>query len=150
MLNEDYKDILRILLKNEVRFLVVGAYAMGVYGYVRATGDMDIWVEASPENAIKVYNSVVEFGAPVSDVSPEDFAQDSIVFQIGVYPRRIDILTSIDGVDFVEAYQNRNVVEIDGLPIPFISKTHLIKNKSASGRDKDKVDLRYLTGEEGD
>ena len=130
--------------------MVVGAYAMGVYGYVRATGDMDIWVEASPENAIKVYNSVVEFGAPVSDVSPEDFAQDSIVFQIGVYPRRIDILTSIDGVDFAEAYQNRNVVEIDGLPIPFISKTHLIKNKSASGRDKDKVDLRYLTGEEGD
>ena len=96
MLNEDYKEILQILLGNKVKFLVVGAYAMSAYGYPRATGDFDIWVETSKENSKKVYESLVKFGAPVSNITEDTFTEKGIVFQIGVAPRRIDIITHID------------------------------------------------------
>src|SRR3990167_3885355 len=103
MLNEDYKEILQILLNNKVGFLIVGAYAMGAYGYPRATGDFDIWVEASTKNSKKIYKSLSEFGAPLSDITEKTFAEEGIFFQIGVAPRRIDIITHIDGVIFKEA-----------------------------------------------
>jgi len=144
MLNKDYKEILQILLNNKVRFLVVGAYAMGVYGYPRATGDIDIWVEASSENSEKIYQSLSEFGAPLSEVTKTTFCEEGIVFQIGVAPRRIDIITKIDGVDFNKAYSDKQKIEIEGIKIPFLSKEDLIKNKESTGREKDQLDAKYL------
>ena len=144
MLNEDYRDMLQILLENKVKFLVVGAYSMAVYGYPRATGDIDIWVEASKDNSEKVYHSLVEFGALVSDLTPDTFSEEDVIFQIGVAPRRIDVITSINGVDFVDAFPNRKEVLIDSLNIPFISKEDLIKNKESTGREKDLLDVKIL------
>ena len=144
MLNEDYKEMLQILLNNEVKFLVVGAYAMGAYGYPRATGDFDIWIEASPDNSRKIYKALSEFGASLSDITKDTFIKEGIIFQIGVAPRRIDIITHIDGVNFQEAYKSRKSVEIETLPIPFISKENLIKNKQSTGREKDSLDANYL------
>ncbi len=144
MLNEDYKEILQILLKNNVQFLVVGAYAMAAYGYPRATGDFDIWVAANPANSTKLHKSLTEFGAPLSQITPETFTEKGIIFQIGVAPRRIDLITMIDGVDFDQAYQDKEVIEIEQLKIPFISKANLIKNKKSTNREKDKLDAKYL------
>lgn len=144
MLNDDYKEILHILSKNKVRFLVVGAYAMGVHGYPRATGDLDIWVDSSSDNSELIYKSLMEFGAPLSDINGDTFTEEGIVLQIGIAPRRIDIITLIDGVDFRSAYGEKFVVELEGVTIPFLSKEALIKNKESTGRDKDKVDVQYL------
>jgi len=144
MLNEDYKEMLQILLKNEAKFLVVGAYAMGACGYPRATGDIDIWVESSPDNSGRVYKSLSEFGAPLAELNKGSFCEKGIIFQIGIAPRRIDVITQIDGVEFSRAYENRQEVEIEGLKIPFLSKADIITNKEATGRDKDKADVKYL------
>ena len=144
MLNEDYKEMLQILLNNKVKFLIVGAYAMGAQGYPRATGDFDIWVEPSTENSIKVYNSLAEFGAPLEQINTETFIEKGIVFQIGIVPRRIDILTFIDGVEFDKAYREKENIEIEDITIPFLSKNNIIKNKEATGREKDKLDAKYL------
>ncbi len=144
MLNEDYKEMLQILLNNEVKFLIVGAYAMGAHGYPRATGDFDIWVEASAENSRKIYKSLFEFGAPLLDISETAFVEKGVIFQIGVAPRRIDIITHIDGVIFEEAYKTKELIEIESLRIPLISKENLIKNKQSTNREKDKIDVNYL------
>ena len=144
MLNEDYKEMLQLLLKNKVKFLVVGAYAMGAYGYPRATGDIDIWVEPSTENSEKIYLSLSQFGAPVSDIKKTTFCEKGIVFQIGLAPRRIDIITEIEGVNFKNAYFGRREIEVEGIEIPFISKGNLIRNKESTGREKDKLDAKYL------
>jgi hypothetical protein len=144
MLNEDYKEMLQILLSNKVEFLVVGAYAMGAYGYPRATGDLDIWVEASPGNSEKIYRSLSKFGAPLSDITETTFSEEGIIFQIGVAPRRIDIITKIDGVDFGKAYSDKQEIEVEGIKIPFLSKEDLIKNKESTGREKDQLDAKYL------
>lgn len=93
MLNEDYKEMLQTLLNNRVKFLIVGAYAMGAQGYPRATGDLDIWVEPSAENSINVYNSLAEFRAPLEQINEETFIEKGVIFQIGIVPRRIDMLT---------------------------------------------------------
>ncbi len=144
MLNEDYKEMLQILLNNKVKFLIVGAYAMGAQGYPRATGDFDIWVEPSPENSKNVYNSLAEFGAPLEQINTGTFIEKGIIFQIGVVPRRVDILTFIDGVKFDKAYKDKENIEIEGIIIPFLSKKNIIKNKEATGREKDKLDVKYL------
>ena len=143
MLNEDYREMLQILLGNDVRFLVVGAYALGAYGYPRATGDFDIWVDTSPDNSRKIYASLAQFGAALSDISETTFTEKGILFQVGIAPRRIDLITHIDGVDFKEAYETKKVIEVDNLGIPFISKDNLIKNKRSTGREKDKLDAEY-------
>ena len=148
MLNEDYKEMLQILLGNKVKFLIVGAYAMGAYGYPRATGDVDIWVRCSKDNSRKIYKSLLDFGAPLTDLSIDTFVKEGIVFQIGVAPRRIDVLTQIDGVNFEDAYKDREEIELEGIVLPFISKENLIKNKKSTGRDKDKLDVKYLEGKE--
>ena len=145
MLNEDYKEMLQNLLRNEVKFLVVGAYAMAAYGYPRATGDFDIWVDTTLENSQRIYKSVSDFGAPLSGITERTFTEKGIVFQIGVAPRRIDIITHIDGVEFHNAYQDKEEVEIENMKISFLSKSNLIKNKKSTGREKDKIDIIYLT-----
>jgi len=119
---------------------------MGAYGYPRATGAFDLWVESSPENAEYVYQALTDFGAPLGEINQKTFTENGIVFQIGVVPRRIDLLTQIDGVEFSEAYQSRAEIEFGGLIIPFLSKAHIIQNKKLMGRDKDKLDVEYLQG----
>jgi len=145
MLNKDYRDMLHALLGNEVRFLVVSAYALAAYGYPRATGDIDIWVDTSLENSKNIYASLTEFGALLADILEKTFTEKGIIFQIGIAPRRIDIITSIDGVDFQEAFEQKEIIEVDGLKIPFLSKEDLIKNKLSTGRKKDKLDAEYLS-----
>lgn len=144
MLNRDYREILQIFVEEKVKFIVVGAYALGVHGVPRATGDIDIFVKADAENSQRIYYSLIRFGAPVSELSPLDFNEDEIIFQIGIAPRRIDIITSIDGVTFDEAYENCVTAEVEGLNIPVLSVDALIKNKEATGREKDLLDVRIL------
>ena len=144
MLNKDYKEMLLGLLKNEVRFLVVGAYAMAAYGYPRATGDFDIWVDNSEDNSDKLYKALSDFGAPLDNITPKTFCKKGMVFQIGLAPRRIDILTDIDGINFKQAYKSKQDIELDGLVLPFISKSNLIKNKRSTGRDIDIHDAQVL------
>ena len=144
MLNSDYKDMLQVLLDHGVKFLLVGAYALGAHGFPRATGDIDIWVEPSGENSARVYRSMVAFGAPLHEIDEATFATPGIVFQIGVAPRRIDIITTISGVGFTEAYEHSQIVEIEGMRIPILSLDDLIRNKRATGRDKDRLDADRL------
>jgi hypothetical protein len=118
VLNVDYKDIVQNLLHHQVKFLIVGAYAMGAYGYPRATGDFDIWVEPSTANARHVYDAVQAFGTPVTDIHRTTFAEEGVVFQIGVAPRRVDIITTIDGVDFQSAYASKQELDIEDLRLP--------------------------------
>jgi len=144
VLNSDYKDMLQVLLDNDVKFLLVGAYAMGAHGYPRATGDIDIWVEPSAGNSEKAYRSMVAFGAPLHEIDETTFVRPGVVFQIGIAPRRIDIITAITGVGFDDAYQQRQIIEMEGLSIPILSLGDLIKNKRATGRDKDRLDADQL------
>jgi len=143
-LEQDYKDILQIFIEEKVQFLLVGGYAVGAYGYVRATKDLDLWVLANYENAQLIIKSLARFGAPMGNISSDDFSKEGIIFQIGVEPIRVDISTSIEGVTFESAYPNATTVLIDELTIPIISIKDLIKNKKASGRHKDLADVEAL------
>ncbi|MHB8883196.1 MAG: DUF6036 family nucleotidyltransferase [Thermodesulfovibrionales bacterium] len=144
MLNEDYKELLQILSENRVEYLVVGAYAMAMHGYPRATADLDIWVDASGKNSAAVYDSLAKFGAPVDCLTSHTFQESGLVFQVGVAPRRIDILTSIDGVEFGDAYVSREIIEIEGVQVPFLSGKDLVRNKESTGREKDRLDAACL------
>lgn len=144
MLNKDYKEMLQILLEENIRFIVVGAYALGAHGYPRATGDIDIWVEPSTENAQRVVRALTKFGVPLINIREKDFETEGIIFQIGVAPRRIDIITTIDGVDFKSAYSRKEIVSVEELSIPVLSLEDLIKNKESTGREKDVLDAKML------
>jgi hypothetical protein len=148
--NEDFKDLLAALLGTEARFLVVGAHAMAVHGVPRATGDLDVWIARDADNVERVWSALTRFGAPVAamGVSQADLARPELVVQIGLPPRRIDILTSISGVAFEEAWPGRVTHEVDGLAVPFLGRAALVRNKKASGRAKDHADLEAL-GEMG-
>ncbi|MEO8268113.1 MAG: nucleotidyltransferase [Aureliella sp.] len=124
-----------------VEYLLVGAYALAAHGSPRATGDIDFWIRADAENAKRVWSALVTFGAPTSQITIDDFSTPGIVFQIGLPPQRIDILTSISGVDFPDAWDSRLEVEIEGMSVPVLSLKDLLVNKSSSGRDKDKADI---------
>ncbi len=144
MLNPDYKEMLSLLLDNEVEFLLVGAYALAAHGFPRATADIDIFVQPGSENAVLIFRTLEEFGAPTHDVSVSDFVQPGTILQIGVAPRRIDIITKIDGLTFDEAAEGKEIIELENLSIPVMSKENLIVNKLATGRDKDKIDAENL------
>ena len=144
MLNNDYKEMLQYLNDEGVKYLLVGAYALAVHGFPRATQDIDFYVWANPENAKKLISALDRFGAPIRDLSPKDLATEGVVYQIGVGPRRIDILTRIDGVTFQDAYPRRVTVQLEGLEVPVISRDDLIANKRASGRTQDLADLERL------
>jgi len=144
MLNEDYKDMLHALSDEKVRFLLVGAYALAAHGYPRATMDMDIWVMPSPDNAEAVLRALRRFGAPLHDLTPEDLQRDGTVFQIGVAPRRIDILTAASGLRFAETYHRSLSVDIEGIEVRVPSIDDLIRNKRASGRTRDLADAEAL------
>jgi len=144
MLNEDYKEMLQLLLEEQVDFIIVGAYALGAHGYPRATGDIDIWVKPNNSNSRKLYKALARFGAPLEQIEIDDFSMEGIIFQIGVIPRRIDIITKIDGVTYQEADEDKITVEVEGLMLPVISLEKLIKNKMATGREKDELDIKTL------
>jgi len=148
VLNPDYRDMLSAFADAEVDYLVIGAYAMAAHGHPRATGDIDLWVRSTSTNANRVLEALSAFGAPLAEVDREDLQTPDTVFQIGVSPRRIDILTTIEGVDFEEAWSERMTIEIEGLTVPIISREHLIANKRALGRQQDLADIeRLLDGE---
>jgi predicted nucleotidyltransferase len=144
MLNKDYKEMLLCLLEENVRFLLVGAYAVAVHGFPRATKDIDFFVWATPENAANLMRALAKFGAPLDDISESDFSSEGIIFQIGNSPRRIDIITNISGVKFEHAYANRKAIFIEGIEVPVISLQDLIANKRASGRMQDLADIEKL------
>jgi hypothetical protein len=144
MLNPDFKDILSCLNDQEVKFIIVGAYALAAHGLPRATGDIDIWVENSSDNAQKIMRALVRFGAPISGLSEDDFVSRDMIVQLGVEPCRIDLLTSIDGVEFDMAWKNRITITIADMELPVLSKAELLQNKLAANRDKDKSDIAWL------
>jgi len=144
MLNKDYKEMLQCLLEEDVRFLLVGAYALAVHGYPRATKDIDFFVWATPSNAANLMRALAKFGAPMEGISESDFSSEGVVFQIGNSPRRIDIVTNIDGVQFDQAYANRTICSIEGMDVPVISLEDLIRNKRSSGRKQDLADVEKL------
>jgi hypothetical protein len=144
LLNPDYRDMLFALSDEGVDFLIVGAFAMAAHGLPRATGDIDLWVRPSPDNAERVWRALGTFGAALFDLTLEDLAAPGIVFQIGVAPRRIDIITSIDGVEFDEAWADRRLIDIEGRTFATLSRDHLLRNKRATGRPKDMADALWL------
>ena len=148
MLNPDYRDMLSAFADAEVDYLVIGAYAMAAHGHPRATGDIDLWVRSTSANANRVLEALSAFGAPLTAVDRNDFQTPDTVFQIGVSPRRIDILTTIEGVDFEEAWSERVAIEIEGLTVPVIGRKHLITNKRALGRQQDLADIERLLDKE--
>jgi hypothetical protein len=144
LLNPDYRDMLFALSDEHVEFLIVGAFAMAAHGLPRATGDIDLWVRPSPANAARVWRAIERFGAPLFDLTREDLATPDMMVQIGVAPRRIDIITSIDGVHFDEAWAERRIIDLEGRLFATLSRAHLLKNKQAAGRPKDLADAAWL------
>lgn len=144
MLNPDFRDMLSCLKDEGVDFIVVGAYALAAHGLTRATGDIDVWLRMSPDNARKVLRALAKFGAPTSDLSEEDFTTPATVLQLGIAPGRIDLLTAIDGVEFDEAARDKVKIDVDGVEVFVLSKRALLKNKLAAGRDKDFSDIAWL------
>jgi len=148
-MNPDFLDIIRALSAADARFLIVGAYAVNLYTDPRATGDLDIWIEPTPENAARVMRALAAFGAPLDGVSESDFCSPGVTFQIGIPPRRIDILTDITGVSFAEAWSGRTVHPFGSTSAPFLGRSEIIRNKKAVGRLKDLADLDSLEGRDG-
>ena len=144
MLNPDFRDMLSCLKGEEVEFIVVGAYALAAHGHPRATGDIDIWVRNTSDNAQKIMRALGKFGAPLSQLSEEDFTSSDLIVQLGIEPCRIDLLTGIDGVEFDEAWEKKVSVMIDDLEVYILSKADLLKNKLATRRDKDRGDIVWL------
>lgn len=127
--------------------LVVGAHALAAHGLPRATGDLDLWVRPTPENANRVWRALEEFGAPLHDLTREDLSHPGVVYQIGLVPRRIDLRTSITAVSFEEAWENRVTVEIESIEVPVLGRSDLIRNKRAVGRTRDLADIEELDSE---
>jgi len=144
MLNEDDRDMLRALSEEKVRFLLVGAYALAAHGYLCATIDMDIWIMPSADNAEAVLRALRRFGAPLGDLTSEDLQKESTIFQIGVAPRRSDIITAVSGLNFDQAYQHSLLINIQGIEVRLPSLDDLIINKKATGRTKDLADAEAL------
>ncbi len=143
-MNPDFNDLLSIFNARGVEYLVVGAHALAVYGHVRATKALDVWVGPSPRNAEKMFNALKDFGAPLMDLTVEDLSRPGLSFQIGLPPVRIDVLTAIDGLEFEPAWGNRYRSNLDGLAVWVISRDDLITNKRAAGRAQDIADIERL------
>lgn len=148
--NPDFEDLFAAFNAAEVRYLVVGAYAVTFHARPRFTRDLDVWVDPDPKNAARVYRALSAFGAPLEGVSESDFADADLVFQIGVAPNCIDVVMGIEAVVFPDAWPRRVEAHYGPCPIHVISRQDLIANKRAVGRPRDQEDLRALEGgEEG-
>jgi hypothetical protein len=145
-LNDDFRDILRLFTEEGVEFVIVGAWALSLHGVPRATGDMDLFVRSDKANAVKVIAALTRFGAPLSaqSVTADDFTRPGVVYQCGLPPRRIDILTEISGLSFDEVWGSRASVTFEGRPVAFIGRQAFIANKEAAGRPKDLADAARL------
>jgi hypothetical protein len=135
-MNPDFVDLLRAFLAADVRFLIVGAYALALHGRPRATGDLDVWIEATPDNARRVWRALTAFGAPLGEISQADFSAPGVVYQIGVAPGRIDVLTELTGVTFAEAWAERLHRPFGEVEVDFIGRATLLRNKRATGRHR--------------
>lgn len=144
MLNPDFLDMLSALNVERAEYMLVGGYALAVHGWPRTTKDIDLWVRPDTANADRVFRALQRFGAPLSDLTRLDLATPGTLFQIGVPPHRIDLITAIDGVEFGAAWERRRVVEINDLSVPVLGRTDLILNKRASGRPQDLIDADHL------
>ena len=150
MMTGDFKDLLRALNANGAKYLIIGGHALAVHLVPRMTKDLDLFIRSDEQNAKAVFNAFAQFGAPLQGMSPADF-MDGTTFQIGQEPDRIDILQRIDGITFDEAWTNRVEGTVDGeISTSVISKDDLIRNKLASGRDQDLVDVKKLRALSGD
>jgi hypothetical protein len=143
-MNPDFVDLLRAFIAADVRFLVVGAYALAHHGRPRATGDLDVWVDPTPDNAPRVVRALAAFGAPMTDINESDFARPGVVYQMGVAPGRIDVLTELSGVSFDDAWPGREPGRFAELTVDFIGRDAFIRNKRATGRAKDLGDIEGL------
>ena len=143
-MDNDFVEMLVALSVEKARYLVVGAHALAVHGVVRATGDLDIFVEPSKANAKRVFRALIRFGAPLSKLTEADLSKPDIVFQMGNPPFRIDVLTGISGVGFGDAWRDRVVHSVGKLKVPFLGRAALLRNKGATGRAKDAVDRVLL------
>jgi len=146
--NEDYHDILAALVAQNARFLIVGAHALAAHGYPRSTVDIDIWIDATDDNAERVWKALADFGAPLADLSVErqDLTRPDVVIQFGLPPNRIDVLTGLSGLSFDAAWVNRIEEVLEGVTVPVLGLADLIANKRATGRDKDRADLKGVEG----
>ena len=143
-LPDDFKEFLKLLNSHQVEYLLIGGFAVGYHGYPRATNDMDFWIAISERNANQMLAAITEFGFDVPELTADLFLQARNIVRMGVPPMRIEILTSISGVEFDECYAERIDDKIDGVPVKMISLEHLKQNKLASGRLKDLSDLEHL------
>jgi len=144
-MSPDFLDLLRSLLGADVRFLIVGAYAVGVHGRPRATKDLDVWVEASLENAPKVIKGLIDFGAPLMGLTEADLQSPGVGLQIGVEPGRIDVLTSVSGIRFEDAWPRKVQANFaEGVRCNVIGLEALLQNKRAAGRPQDLADVAAL------
>lgn len=142
--NQDFKDFISFLNENGVEYLLIGGFAVGIHGFPRLTGDIDFWIKPSKENSEKVVKVIEAFGLNFMKLKSDDFIKEDQVFQFGVPPHRIDLMTSIERINFDDAYKEKIQIEHDGLKVNVISKKHLIENKIATGRNKDKLDAFEL------
>lgn len=142
--SSDFKELLNLFEKHEIRYLIIGGYAVMKYSEPRFTKALDIWIAANPANAKAVYVALKEFGAPLANLTADDFTDQDCFYQMGRPPLRVDIMMSIPGVEFEEAWKNRELVELDEHTIPFILRSDLIQAKKVSGRRQDKIDLGKL------
>lgn len=143
-MNSDFKELLSIFNENQVKYLIIGGYAVSEYAEPRYTKDLDFWIEASEENGEKVYQSLKDFKAPLFDLKPADFSQKGSFYQMGRPPVRIDILMSIEGMSFENAWENRQPIDFFGVQANFISLDDLIQSKKLAGRPQDLVDVDSL------
>jgi hypothetical protein len=143
-MNQDFVDLLRAFNAANVRFLVVGAYALALYGRPRATGDLDVWIDATPDNAVRVMQTLEAFGAPLTAVTAADFSREGVEFQIGVPPGRIDILTGLTGLTFAGAWPDRLRRPFGEIDVDFIGREAFLRNKGLTGRLKDLGDIEGM------
>lgn len=145
-LPDDFKEFIQLLNEHKVQYLLVGGWAVGFYGNPRATKDIDFLVATDDENITKLQQALLAFGAPTVENSV--FQQKGNVFRMGRSPIQIDIINEADGISFIECYEHKNIIEIDGINIAMISRNDLIKNKKASGRHRDLADIEFIEKQE--
>ena len=140
----DFKEFLKLLNEKNVRYLLIGGYAVGYHGYPRATNDMDVWIAVHPDNAQRVVDVLKEFGFDHPELTPDLFLKENKIIRMGNPPMRLEISTGISGVDFEESYASKIMDTIDGVQVNIIDLPHLKANKKAAGRLKDLADLENL------
>jgi hypothetical protein len=147
MLNQDFKEFIQLLNDNQVKYLVIGGYAVAVHGHPRYNKDINIWIEISQENAQKLVTALSQFGFESLGLTSDDFQTPNQIIQLGYPPNRIDLITNPDGVDFQTCYDSKIEVMLNDVPVNFINLDNLKKNKLASGRLQDLADLENLQNE---